>query len=100
MPPVLQVEHSLKDTGFQLQASAMIKPQTVQVYGLGSKVFGQNDDPWDARLGLNWYPCKKEEVRWNFEYIELFKSPVGGASLPYVVGGTGPVFHSNFMIPF
>ncbi|MCG3204619.1 MAG: hypothetical protein KCHDKBKB_01334 [Elusimicrobia bacterium] len=90
----------LKDTGFQLQGSAMLMPQVLQLYASGSKVFGQYGDPWDTRLGINWYPWKKEEMRWNFEYIELYKSPVGGASLPYVVGGTGPVFHSNFMITF
>lgn len=91
---------SILDNGFQIQFSAMLAPESIQVYTSGSKVFGENGDPWDARLGLNWFPWKQQSMRWNFEFIQLYKSPVGGASLPYVVGGTGPLFHSNFMVSF
>jgi hypothetical protein len=91
---------TLKDTGFQIQASGMIKPETLQAYVSNSKVNGDYGDPWDARLGVNWFPWKTENARWNFEYIQLYKSPVGGLSLPYAVGGTGPVFHMNFMVSF
>lgn len=91
---------NLTDTGFQIQASAMVKPETLQAYVSNSKVYGEYGDPWDARLGMNWFPWKTENARWNFEYIQLYKSPVGGLSLPYATGGTGPVFYSNFMISF
>jgi hypothetical protein len=91
---------NLTDTGYQIQASAMVQPQTVQVYVSNSKVYGQYGDPWDARLGMNWFPWKSESARWNLEYIQLYKSPVGGLSLPYTTGGTGPIFYTNFMVSF
>jgi len=90
----------LKDHGFQLQASAMVKPQTVQVYVSTSKILGEYGDPWDARVGVNWYPWDNQCVRWNNEFIRLEHSPVGALSLPYVVGGNGLVFHSNFEVNF
>lgn len=91
---------TLRDEGFQLQSSAMLLPRTVQAYVSGSKVFGNYGNPWDFRAGVNWFPWKVEEMRWNFEYIQLRNSPVGGLSLPYTVGGNGPLFHSNFVISF
>jgi hypothetical protein len=89
----------LDDDGFQLQASALVLPE-LQVYAGGSKVFGEYGDPWDARIGLNWYPWKAQSLRWNFELIELDRSPVGALSLPYLVGADGTVFHTNFMLWF
>jgi hypothetical protein len=90
----------LRDTGFQLQASAMVTPQKLQVYLSGSKVFGEYGDPWDARAGVNLYPWRNRSVRWNNEFIYLERSPVGALSLPYVVGGDGLVFDSNFEVNF
>jgi hypothetical protein len=90
----------LNDTGLQLQGSAMLLPKTVQLYLGGSKVLGEYGDPWDFRLGVNWFPWKNTVVRMNAEYLELHRSPVGALSLPYTVGGNGPVFQSNFMVYF
>lgn len=90
----------LKDHGFQLQGSTMLKPQVLQLYVSGSKIFGEYGDPWDARLGANWYPWDNKCVRWNNEFIKLDHSPVGALSLPYVVGGNGLAFSSNFEINF
>jgi hypothetical protein len=88
----------LNDNGFQLQASAMLKPQVLQAYVSGSKINGEYGDPWDMRLGANWYPWKNKSVRWNNEFIRLEHSPVGYLSVPYPVGGNGLVFSSNFEI--
>lgn len=90
----------LKDDGFQLQASAMLKPETLQLYLSGSMIFGEYGDPSDARLGANWYPWRNKSVRWNNEFILLDHSPVGALSLPYVVGGNGTLFHSNLEVNF
>ena len=91
---------TLNDHGFQIQGSMMLWPESLQLYAGGSKVFGEYGDPWDLRLGVNWFPWRNQVVRWNFEYLELNRSPVGALSLPYPVGGTGSVFHTNFMIWF
>ena len=66
----------------------------------GSKVFGEYGDPWDFRLGVNWFPWKNTVVRMNAEYLELNRAPVGALSLPFPVGGNGSVFQSNFMVYF
>lgn len=91
---------NLYDTGFQLQASAMVLPQSLQAYVSGSKVFGEYGDPSDVRVGVNWFPWEKRFLRWNGEYIHLSHSPVGGSSLPYAVGGNGPVFYTSFEVNF
>jgi hypothetical protein len=91
---------ALHDRGFQVQGSAMLRPESLQVYAGGSKVHGEYGDPWDYRLGVNWFPWSNQAVRWNFEYLQLHRSPVGALSLPYPVGGDGPVFHTNFMVWF
>lgn len=90
----------LRDNGFQLQASAMIVPKTLQAFVLGSKINGQYGDPWDMRIGTNWFPWKNQIVRWHTELAYFRRSPVGALSLPMVVGGNGPVFFSDFMISF
>jgi hypothetical protein len=96
-PGVLPFDE-LEDEGFQVQASAMILPKALQVYGGGSNVFGEFGDPWDYRAGINWYPWKNQAARFNLEYLELRRSPVGATSLPYTVGGNGTVLYTNFMI--
>lgn len=90
----------LKDNGFQLQASSMLLPKMLQLYVIWGKVFGEYGDPWEVRGGLNLFPWENQVVRCNLEYIHLYKSPVGGLSLPYQVGGTGDIVHLNFQVDF
>jgi hypothetical protein len=90
----------LRDHGFQLQASAMVVPETLQLYVSGSKIFGEYGNPWDARIGANWFPFENLGIRWNNELIRVEQSPVGALSLPYVVGADGLIFHSNFEVFF
>lgn len=90
----------LKDNGYQMQASAMVLDKVLQAYGTYSQVNGEYGDPYDFRLGLNWFPWKSKVVRWNVEFINLHHMPVGGLSLPYPVGGNGNVFYSNFQVNF
>jgi hypothetical protein len=90
----------LTDNGFQLMASHMVIQQRLQFYSTFSQVFGDYGNPWDARLGLNFFPFKTQSVRWNFQYTYTYKSPVGGLSFPYAVGGTGSIFNTDFLINF
>lgn len=91
---------SLYDHGFQLQASAMAIPHTLQGYVSGSKIYGQYGNPSDFRIGLNWFPGNSQTIKWNAEYLLLNHSPVGALSLPYVVGGNGPVIYSSLQVNF
>jgi hypothetical protein len=91
---------TLQDLGFQLMGSAMVLPEKLQLYVGGSMIFGQYGDPWDVRVGANWFPFENKTLRWNNELMYLRNSPVGGLAYPYVVGGNGLVFQSNLEIAF
>jgi hypothetical protein len=90
----------MHDHGFQLQGSTMLMPQELQAYVSGSKIFGQYGDPWDLALGLNWYPMKRRELRVNVQGLYLDDSPVGYASVPFIVGGDGWVVTTDVMLNF
>jgi hypothetical protein len=91
---------TLYDRGFQLQASAMAIPKTLQFYTGGSTIKGQFGNPYDFRMGLNWFPWQNRVVRWNTEGLYLNKSPVGYTSVPFSLGATGWVFHTNLELAF
>jgi hypothetical protein len=90
----------LFDHGFQLQASAMVIPKTLQAYVGHSRINGEFGKPWDFRAGVNWFPWKNKVVRWNTEWLYLHNSPVGYTSVPFAVGGRGSVFHSSLELAF
>jgi hypothetical protein len=90
----------LVDHGFQLQTSQMIIPKTLQLYAGGSSILGQYGTPWDARVGLNFYPFRNRLTRLNTEGLYLNKSPVGYFAVPFTVGGYGWVFHTNWELAF
>jgi hypothetical protein len=91
---------SLFDQGYQIQASAMLMPKELQAYVAGSQIFGEYGDPWDLSLGLNWFPFKRSEMHINSQAIYLHHSPVGGLSYPYIVGGNGWLFNTDFVLSF
>jgi hypothetical protein len=88
------------DHGFQLQGSAMVLPQSLQAYLSGSRIFGEYGDPWDLAAGVNWFPLKRRELRVNVQGLYLQDSPVGYASVPFIVGGNGWVFTTDVMLNF
>ena len=61
----------LTDTGFQLQASAMVIPKTTQVVCVRLEDFGDDGKPSDVRAGFSVFPWKNQTVRWNTELIRL-----------------------------
>lgn len=86
--------------GFQMQVSAMVLPKTLQPYLGGSTIYGKYGNPWDLRAGLNYYPFQNRVVRWNNEFLYLHNSAVGYTSVPFALGGTGPVFHTSLELAF
>jgi hypothetical protein len=91
---------SVFSQGFQMQASAMISPKTWQVYLGQSTIYGKYGNPWDFRAGLNFFPFHNKVVRWNNEFLYLHRSAVGYTSVPFALGGTGPIFHTNLELAF
>jgi len=86
--------------GFQMQASAMFVPKTFQVYLGGSTLYGKYGNPFDFRIGTNYFPFHNRVVRWNSELLYLYHSPVGYTAVPFALGGTGPVFHTALEVAF
>jgi hypothetical protein len=81
-------------------ASAMVVPKTLQVYTMGSSIFGEFGDPWEVTAGLNWWLFRRREVRLNLEYIYDWESPIGYTAVPQTVGGTGSIFNANLEMSF
>lgn len=85
----------LEDTGFDLQASAMLVDSTLQAYGTYAQIDGEYGDPSEICLGLNWFPYKNRSLRLNAEVILADKSPIGSLAHPVVVGSNGTAFMIN-----
>jgi hypothetical protein len=91
---------SIFSHGFQMQASAMLSPKTWQVYLGQSTIYGKYGNPWDFRVGLNYFPFHNKVIRWNNEFLYLHHSAVGYTSVPFALGGTGSIFHTNLELAF
>ena len=92
--------NKLFDQGFTLQASAMVVPKTLQFYLSGSKIFGEYGDPYDAAVGLNYFPLKRRDLRVNVMGLYTYHSPVGYTAYPVPVGATGFTFLTDFSLAF
>jgi hypothetical protein len=90
----------IDDTGFQVQASAMLVPKLFQVYTGYSEIHGRYGDSGELRLGMNYFPKEMRGIRVNGEWLRLDDIPVGYTAVPYPVGGNGDVFHLNFELNF
>jgi hypothetical protein len=77
------------DHGFELSAGQFIVPKTLVVYGRGSKVFGQFNNPYEYAGGLKWYFLPTERIWLTTELMRVHKAPYGGAFTPYTAGLTG-----------
>ena len=86
--------------GYQIQSSAMLLPKTLQVYLGGSEIMGHYGRPWDLRTGVNYFPFKNRVIRWNTEFLYTNRSPVGYTSVPFALGGTGPIFATTLEMAY
>ena len=90
----------ITDNGYQLQSSAMVIKNSLQLYLSGSQIFGRFGDPSEVRVGGNWYFMKERGLRLNTEYIHVNHSPVGYTAYPMPVGASGSIFHINLEMNF
>ena len=86
--------------GYQIQSSAMVLPKTLQIYLGGSEIMGHYGRPWDLRTGVNYFPFKNRVIRWNTEFLYTNRSPVGYTSVPFALGGTGPIFATTLEMAY
>ena len=88
------------DNGYQLQSSAMVVKDILQLYVGGSQIFGDYGNPSEVRVGENYYFTKQRGLRFNVEFIHVNKSPVGYTAYPMPVGANGNIFHVNLEMNF
>ena len=66
----------ITDTGYQMQASAMVVPRrSCRPYIGGSQIFGDYGNPSEVRVGANWYFSEERGLRLNSEFINVHHSP-------------------------
>jgi hypothetical protein len=81
---------SIRDYGYDIQASYMVVPKKLMVYGVHSYFFDEfKRNPWEAGLGVNIYPIKTRSWRLNLQAMHVYKSSAGGTFGLYTAGQTG-----------
>jgi hypothetical protein len=90
----------INDNGYQVQASMMMIPKTLQAYLGYSKIIGDYGNPYDISVGINYYFMDRKEARINVQGLYLKDSPVGYSSVPFAVGGNGWVFTTDLIVAF
>jgi hypothetical protein len=98
--PGTDVLEPITDDGYQVQTSAMLIKDLLQLYVSGAAIDGDFGDSTEIRSGVNWYPVKKRGFRLNAEWIRLNNCPVGYTAVPYPVGGDGDLYHVNMEMNF
>ncbi len=63
-------------------------------------MIGNYGRPWGFRAGVNYCPFKNRVLRWNSEFLYLYRSPVGYTSVPFPFGGTGPIGYTTLEMAF
>jgi hypothetical protein len=82
---------SLRDKGYTIQASYMVVPKILCIYGIHSMIIDEfKRNPWEAGGGLNIYPAKSRSWRINVQSMYVYKSAAGGTFGLYNAGQTGP----------
>jgi hypothetical protein len=92
--------HDMFDSGLSVQAATMLIPKKLQLYFSGSKIFGRYGDPYDAAVGINYFPFKRRDLRVNVMGLWVDNSPVGYTAYPVPVGGKGFTLVSDFSLAF
>jgi len=85
--------HSIRDYGYNIQASYMLIPKKLCLYGIHSYLFDEfKRNPWEAGGGLNLYPIQTRSWRLNLQVMHVNKSSAGGTFGLYTAGQTGTTF--------
>ena len=80
----------ISDYGYDIQASYMVIPRKLMVYGVHSYFFDDfKRHPWEAGGGINLYPIKTRSWRLNLQLMHVYKSSAGGTFGLYTAGQTG-----------
>ena len=88
---------AVRNTGFYVQASQMVVPKRIELYGSTSYVLGEfGHHPHEFIVGGNYYPWDTRNLRLNLQLINVWHSPVSSTFGFYVGQITGPVVSIGF----
>jgi hypothetical protein len=94
----------IKDTGFYVQASFFPVKQKLELYGVTSQIYGDDDagfgDSSEYGVGMNYYPFPTRNHRLNLQLLDVNKSPVSSTFGYYTGGQDGWTVGSSFSIFF
>jgi hypothetical protein len=94
----------VKDSGFYVQAAFFPIKQKLEVYGITSQIYGDDDagfgDSSEYGIGMNWYPYPTRNHRLNLQLLDVNKSPVSSTFGYYTGGQDGWTLASSFSIFF
>jgi hypothetical protein len=94
-------DDSIFEHGLVLHVSKQVVPQRWEVYGRGSYIWGDYRDPWDAALGVNFYPFQgNRQIRLNGDLAYIYKTPVGSPTYPWQIGMEGTAFNAALEVLF
>jgi len=94
----------VKDSGFYVQAAFFPIKQKLELYGITSQIYGDDDagfgDSSEYGVGMNWYPYPTRNHRLNVQLLDVNKSPVSSTFGYYTGGQDGWTLASSFSIFF
>jgi hypothetical protein len=93
-------ESELFDHGFFVQAGAFIVPQTVELYGRGSAVFGPFGNGSELGAGVNWYVMQERNWRFTGDVAYIEDSPAQQDRTGFTAGASGTLFRFQTWIFF
>lgn len=94
----------VKDNGFYVQAAFFPIKQKLELYGITSQIYGDDDagfgDSSEYGIGMNWYPYPTRNHRLNLQLLDVNKSPVSSTFGYYTGGQDGWTLASSFSVFF
>jgi DNA-binding protein H-NS len=94
----------VNDTGFYVQASFFPVKQKLELYGITSQIYGDDDagfsDSSEYGIGMNYYPYPTRNHRLNLQLLDVNKSPVSSTFGYYTGGQDGWTVASSFSVFF
>lgn len=95
---------TIEEWGFYVQTAFYPVPKKLELYAATSQIFGDDDAGFDDSseyiVGMNFYPFKTRNHRWNVQANDVNHSPVSSTFGYYVGGLDGTVVSTAFSIFF
>lgn len=85
-------DETLFDHGYFATTGVFLIPERLELYAVGSQVFGDFGDGSQVGGGINWYFGGERGNRLTFDVVRLEDSPAEQSRTGFVAGGTGTLF--------